>query len=64
MRIYHSYHSHSDTYEFTGEFKDDHEGQAASIRTRLYYRYALKLLNTNWSVHLEGNKVVVKKGKK
>ena len=63
VRIYHSHHSHSDTYEFTGEFKDDHEDQAASIRSRLYYRYALKLLNTSWSVHLEENKVVVTKNR-
>ena len=61
MRIYHSFHSHSDTYEFTGEFKDNHEDREASIRSRLYFRYAKKLLNTNWDAHLEGNKVIVKK---
>ena len=61
MRIYHSFHSHSDTYEFTGEYKDDHKDQAASIRSRLYFRYAKKLLNKNWDAHLEGNKVIVKK---
>lgn len=61
MRIYHSYHSHSDTYEFTGEFKDTHEDNESSIRSRLYFRYAKKLLNTNWDAHLEGNKVIVKK---
>jgi hypothetical protein len=61
MRIYHSFHSHSDTYEFSGEFKDDHEDRESSIRSRLYFRYAKKLLNTNWDAHLEGNKVVVKK---
>lgn len=61
VRIYHNHHNHSDTYEFTGEYKDDHDDQNASIRSRLYYRYALKLLNPNWSAHLEGNKVIVQK---
>jgi len=61
VRIYHSFHIHSDTYEFTGEFKDTKDKQAASIRTRLYYRYAQKILNPEWKPHLEGNKVIVKK---
>ena len=64
VRVYHSYHSHSDTYEFTGEFKDDHDDQAASIRSRLYYRYALKLLSPKWQAQLEGNKVIIKKIKR
>lgn len=61
VRIYHSFHIHSDTYEFTGEFKDTKEKQVASIRTRLYYRYAQKILNPEWKPYLEGNKVIVKK---
>lgn len=64
IRIYHSNHEHSDTYEFTGEFKDVHETQAASIRSRLYYRYATRLLNENWQVQLEGNKVIIRKIRK
>ena len=61
VRIYHSFHIHSDTYEFTGEFKDSKDKQTASIRTRLYYRYAQKILNPEWKPYLEGNKVIVKK---
>lgn len=64
IRIYHSNHEHSDTYEFTGEFKDVHETQAASIRSRLYYRYATRLLNENWQAQLEGNKVIIRKIRK
>jgi hypothetical protein len=64
IRIYHTNHEHSDTYEFTGEFKDVHETQAASIRSRLYYRYATRLLNENWQVQLEGNKVIIRKIRK
>jgi len=59
--IYHGYHEHSDTYEFTGEFKDEHETQTASIRSRLYYRYAVRMLNKHWKVYLEGNKVTIHK---
>jgi len=61
VRMYHSFHVHSDTYEFTGEFKDTKDKQDASIRTRLYYRYAQKILSPEWEPHLEGNKVIVKK---
>jgi len=61
IRIYHLNHEHSDTYEFTGEFKDEHETQTASIRSRLYYRYALRILNWNWKARLEGNKVIINK---
>jgi hypothetical protein len=61
VRIYHENHSHSDTYEFTGEFKDEHETQTASIRSRLYFRYAQRVLNDNWKPVLEGNKVTIHK---
>ncbi len=61
MRIYHTHHSHSDTYEFTGEYKDNHDESESSIRTRLYFRYAKKLLNDNWDAKLDGNKVVIQK---
>jgi hypothetical protein len=61
IRIYHQNHEHSDTYEFTGEFKDEHETQTASIRSRLYYRYAQRILNRNWKARLEGNKVIINK---
>ena len=61
IRIYHQNHIHSDTYEFTGEYKDEHETQEASIRSRLYYRYAQKILNPEWEASLEGNKVTIRK---
>ena len=61
IRLYHTNHEHSDTYEFTGEFKDEHETQIASIRSRLYYRYAQRLLNENWNAVLKGNKVIIQK---
>ncbi len=61
VRIYHENHEHSDTYEFTGEFKDEHETQNASIRSRLYYRYAQQILTESWIPVLEGNKVTIHK---
>jgi len=61
IRIYHQNHIHSDTYEFTGEFKDEHESQDASIRSRLYYRYAQRILLPEWEAILEGNKVTIRK---
>jgi hypothetical protein len=61
IRIYHENHEHSDTYEFTGEFKDEHESQAASIRSRLSYRYAQRILSDRWKPSLEENKVIIQK---
>jgi hypothetical protein len=63
IRIYHENHVHSDTYEFTGEFKETRDAQTASIRSRLYYRYALRCLNEGWEPLLEGNRVVIRKVK-
>ncbi len=63
IRIYHQYHIHSDTYEFTGEFKDEHETQTASIRSRLYHRYTQRVLADEWRAILEGNKVIIQKFK-
>ena len=59
VRIYHSNHIHSDTYEFTGEFKDKHDTGDSSIRSRLYFRYAQRLLNEYWEARMEGNKVII-----
>jgi hypothetical protein len=61
IRIFHEFHKHSDSYEFTGEFKDTKDSGEASIRTRLYYKYASTLLDKNWKPFLEGNKVTIKK---
>ncbi len=61
VRIYHENHEHSDTYEFTGEFKDKHDSQNASIRSRLYYRYAQRILSKHWKAELEENKVTIHK---
>ena len=61
IRIYHEHHIHSDTYEFTGEFKESRDDQKASIRSRLYYRYARRCLNENWEPVLEENKVIIRK---
>ena len=61
IRIYHENHVHSDTYEFTGEFKETRDTQTASIRSRLYYRYARRCLDEGWEPVLEGNKVIIRK---
>jgi hypothetical protein len=63
IRLYHENHVHSVSYEFTGEFKETRDKQPASIRSRLYYRYAIRCLNKGWEAILEGNKVIIRKGK-
>jgi hypothetical protein len=63
MKMFHFHHNFTTSYEFSGEFKEgeDKEKQKTSIRSRLYIRYAEKVLNTNWKYELNGNKVILKK---
>jgi len=59
IRLYHGYHLYSNSYEFSGEFKDGNEGRETSIRTLLYFRKALKILHPSWNITKHGNKVIV-----
>lgn len=59
IRLYHEQHPYSDSYEFSGEYKEKNDEGSASIRTRLYYRYALRILNKNWTAELTDNKVII-----
>jgi hypothetical protein len=61
IRIYHTNHIYSDSYEFSGEYKENEDERTASIRTRLYFRYAAKFLEKNWKVWLDQNKVHIEK---
>jgi hypothetical protein len=63
IRIFHYYHNFTSSYEFSGEFKNGEKDDKnhPSIRTRLYVRYARQLLSPNWKVHLNGNKVILKR---
>ncbi len=60
LRIYHENHPYSNSYEFAGEFKDTRDEKEISIRTRLYYRVASRVIDLDhWELHLDGNKVVI-----
>ena len=60
FRIYHDNHPYSNSYEFSGEFKDERDSGVSSIRTRMYFRIALRTVDpSHWSVELSENKVVV-----
>jgi hypothetical protein len=58
VRKYHMQHPTSNSYEFTGEFKTG-EKQENSIRSRLYYRYARKVLCSGWNATIYENKVAI-----
>jgi hypothetical protein len=58
IRKYHFQHPTSNSYEFTGEFKAG-EKRENSIRSRLYYRYALRVLCESWKAILYENKVTI-----
>jgi len=60
FQMYHEHHRYSNSYEFSGEFKDLRDEKEISIRTRLYYRVALRVIDLeHWELNLEGNKVVI-----
>ena len=60
VRLYHNNHPYSNSYEFSGEFKDKRDEKEISIRTRLYFRVASRVIDTEqWNLSLEGNKVVI-----
>jgi len=60
VRIYHENHPYSNSYEFSGEFKDLRDTEVISIRTKLYHRVALRVIDLeHWNVNLEGNKVII-----
>lgn len=63
IRIYHSQHAYSISYEFSGEFKKDSVQRETSIRTLLYYRKAREILHPFWEIEMSGNKVVVRRKK-
>jgi hypothetical protein len=58
VRKYHFQHPTSNSYEFTWEFKAG-EKQENSIRSRLYYRCALKVICSGWKAALYENKVTI-----
>jgi len=60
VNLYHSAHPYSNSYEFSGEYKDGEDQSSASIRTRLYVKTIHKVVDMNyWDLLLEGNKVVL-----
>lgn len=60
-RYFHSVHSSTNYYEFSGEYKPGRDSKETSIRTKVYYKYAQKVIDRHWKVRLDGNKVVITK---
>ena len=61
IRIYQEIHYYSTSYEFSGEFKDKNKEKDSSIRTRLYFRKAQRIINPSWTVSMQGNKVILQR---
>ena len=59
IRIYHSQHAYSTSYEFSGEFKKGNENRETSIRTLLYYRKAREIMHPGWKIRICENRVLV-----
>ncbi len=58
-RFFHSMHSSTNYYEFSGEYKPGRDASETSIRTKVYYKYAQKVIDRHWKVKLDGNKVII-----
>lgn len=59
-RIYHEKHPYSNSYEFSGEYKDERDSSESSIRTRMYFRVAQRVVDLeHWDLALDGNKVII-----
>lgn len=64
IRIFHSNHPYSNSYEFSGEFKEGENEKGSSIRTRLFLRSIMRVLDFKyWEVSLKQNKVSVSRKK-
>jgi hypothetical protein len=61
VRYFHSMHNYTNYFEFSGEYKPNRDADETSIRTKVYYKYAQKIIDRNWKVNLAGNKVIIKK---
>ena len=62
IRIFHYFHSSTNSYEFSGEFKENEKNREnGSIRSRMYMRWALKVLNNKWNATICSNRVILKK---
>ncbi len=60
VKIYHENHPYSNSYEFSGEYKDKRDNKETSIRSRLYYREAKNIIDLrSWNIELQGNKVLI-----
>jgi len=60
LSLYHEAHPYSNSYEFSGEYKDAEDIALVSIRTRLYLRTILQVVNLeHWNLNQEGNKVIL-----
>lgn len=60
IRIYHENHPYSNSYEFSGEFKEGNESMPVSIRTKLYLRAAKRVIDLNfWDIIQQENKVIL-----
>jgi len=60
IKIYHDHHPYSNSYEFSGEFKDSRDDKETSIRSRLYFREANRIIDLRyWNIELQGNKVLL-----
>jgi hypothetical protein len=62
LRTFHYFHQLTESYEFSGEYKENEKNREnGSIRSRMYMRWALKVLIPMWKPSICGNKVVLRK---
>lgn len=58
-RFFHQ-HPLTEYFEFNGEFRETEKNNLSSVRTRLFYRTANKVVHPDyWKVEIQGNRVIV-----
>ena len=62
LKTFHFYHNYTRSYEFSGAYKENEkESGNGSIRSRMYMRWASKVLNCNWKAEINNNRVILRK---
>ncbi|HQK37731.1 MAG TPA: hypothetical protein PLC81_08850 [Bacteroidales bacterium] len=53
-------HPLTEYFEFNGEFRESEKNRPSSVRTRLFYRTASRVVHpAYWNVEIQGNRVIV-----
>lgn len=60
FRVFHQNHPYSNSYEFSGEYRQGEDPSVASIRTRLFLRSLMRAVDFHyWDLKLVNNRILL-----